>query len=124
MNIDDGMQGYKENWVWEVCPGRKRTNLFRCPPVASKCKNVAGTENPYQKPIPLVWDWIHRFTTRGDLIVDLTAGSGTVAAAAAVGTKKFPGRSGTMYEVPIVTHSECVSPTMLHYPAPTSRQTV
>ena len=50
-----------------------------------------GGKHPTQKPVPLLVDLIETFSTPGDLVVDLTAGSGSTCVAADRTDRRFIG---------------------------------
>lgn len=87
-----------KNWLWEEMDPEQRQNKILCPTVTVPVKmppstaHPEGATNPYQKPLPLYWELLHRFTDYGSLVVELTGGSGTLALACAL---RFPDRSGT-----------------------------
>ena len=76
-------QGVAKNWLWSDVPSSKRENKIYCPPVSKTVSTPAGDMNPYQKPLPLYWEFLDRYTRPGDLVVELTGGSGTLAMACA-----------------------------------------
>lgn len=86
-------QGTPANWVWDNCPETMRVNKIVCPVIGARCKDPAGTTNPYQKPLALYWELLKRHTRPGDVVVELTGGSGTLAAACAC-HGEFVDRSG------------------------------
>jgi DNA modification methylase len=90
-------QGAHKNWLWDQCPSDfpRRENKIFCPPVAYPLKSPEGSKNPYQKPLPLYWELLKRFTLSNDLVVELTGGSGTLVAACAISpNKEFVDRHG------------------------------
>lgn len=92
------MQGVAKNWVWEEMDPEKRENKIFCP-VSYLVKKPATIDSPevknaYQKPLPLYWELLARFSELGSLVVELTGGSGTLAAACAL---KYMDRSGTPF---------------------------
>lgn len=70
-----------------------RENRILCPRLADRC-NMNGVTNPYQKPLPFLWELLHRFTAETDTVAEVTAGSGSLAVAC-INHPRFHGRTGT-----------------------------
>lgn len=94
------LQGVNKNWIWEACPPSKRENKIFCPPISQPVKTPSGVYNPYQKPIPLYWELMSRFSQQGDLVIEFTGGSGTLVAACC--EPEFINRSGTWFTLTVV----------------------
>ena len=74
------------SWIWEQVPNSQLTNKIVCPPVAQHATAVSAglnreVRNPYQKPTPLYAEILTRFSREMDVVVEWTAGSGTIGAA-------------------------------------------
>lgn len=85
------LQGSARNWIWERCPANRRENKIMCPAVAHPLVHPSGAKNPYQKPLPLYYELLERFTSNGDTVIELTGGSGTLLAACSI---MYPDRTG------------------------------
>ena len=70
-----------ENWVWELCPAGRRESTVICPPIRKSFISDQGNSNKTQKPIPLYWELLERFSRPGSTVAEFTAGSGTLAVA-------------------------------------------
>ena len=72
-------------WIWSRWQGASRDDVIFCPPIAKKSTN-GDTGNKYQKPIPLYWELLSRFTDptstgkETPVVCELTGGSGTLLA--------------------------------------------
>ena len=80
--------------MWEDCPPYCREDKIFCPPNA-KPFVFGNVSNPYQKPLPLYFELLHRFTNDSDVVAEFTAGSGTLAVACTVGA--FDDRHGGLF---------------------------
>ena len=77
----DHIQAKPANWVWEQCPSGRRESTIVCPPVAKCYSSDRGNVNKAQKPLPLYWEAIERWSAPGATVAEFTAGSGTLAIA-------------------------------------------
>ena len=93
-----------EAWIWNHWKGASRTNILWCPAPRDKASTtwvspegemkVVG--NPYQKPLPLYFELLKRFSPPGSTVVELTAGSGTLLATCLA----YPELAGNTGETP------------------------
>lgn len=77
-----GAKGYRR---WN---GGGNTAKYRCPIEQSR---KGALHHPTQKPVPLMRAMIRDFTNPGDVVIDLTAGSGTTGVAALMEGRFFIG---------------------------------
>jgi len=64
-----------ENWVWELCPAGRRESTVICPPIRKSFISDQGNSNKTQKPIPLYWELLERFSRPGSTVAEFTAES-------------------------------------------------
>jgi hypothetical protein len=82
------------NWLWEQCPPERRDNKIFVPPLRTKFKSSTGVDNLYQKPVPLMEELLLRYTGKGGVVADWTAGLGSTAVACAI-NPELSSRAGT-----------------------------
>jgi len=92
----DGMRGFKTyKELREI--DRKYDSTFNLPPDSKHKSNILRYKKDYdgyhptQKPVALLDDLIRTYSNEGDLIVDLTMGSGSTGVAAVKAGRRFTG---------------------------------
>jgi site-specific DNA-methyltransferase (adenine-specific) len=96
----DGMSGYKQYRKLEEIDEsfkKQNPNVFNLPDSEKYRSNVfeyqrpQSDHHPTQKPVPLLRELVRTFTNPGDLVVDLTAGSGSTCVACKQEGREFIG---------------------------------
>lgn len=79
-----------------------------------------GISNPYQKPLPLLWELLYRFTIPTDTVAEVTAGSGSLAVAC-ITRQYFNNLTGMIIEMRMVVLCLCHSSYVFITHVPCSR---